>query len=159
MKLAIYGNRPAFRSGSRPIPPIGTLQRAVDYKRNPVSRETMAGLLERVAGPGWKIADADTDLTDALIASAEALVLLWPDPNGFGWLSIERRVFRLKRAEATVHVLNGRGRWFALTPPMRRRFQLRRAAQRVWLVEGAFILTGVILAIPLTLYDLVRGRR
>ena len=133
------------------------IQRTVDFKRNPRSAAYMSALASHVGRDTWTVVQAGA-VTDAEIAQASQLVLLWPDANGFGWSQLSRRVFRQKRSDARVSVLNGRGRFFELTPSARRRFAVRRLIQRTWVGEAAFMIIGLAISIPLAAWDAVRGR-
>jgi hypothetical protein len=134
-----------------------TLQKALDYKRNPRSHAYMSALAGDIGDGKWSVID-DSDLTDQQISGASGIVLLWPDANGFGWEGITRRINRSKRPEARVHVLNGRRRYFELTLPFRLRFAIRRAIQRMWLGEIAFMTAGLVIAAPLAAWDKLNKR-
>src|SRR5215210_5157716 len=105
------------------------LRRASEVKRNPRSHDYMEALAREVGGGEWTLADDNDELTDALIRGASRIVLLWPDATGLGSAAVEDRVARVKSAATPVFVLNGRRRYFELTPEMRRRFRSRRFMQ------------------------------
>lgn len=89
-------------------------------------RAFMVALADEYACGDLTVVDDGPALTDQLIHAAERIVLLWPDGDGLGWSPIERRVWRAKRPDAAVSVLNGRRRAFALTKMLWLRFQARR---------------------------------
>jgi hypothetical protein len=160
MRLAVLATPTAFDAGHPAPAPLRTLQRAVDYKRNPRSREYMRALLAEEGGD-WTLLEverADEVPIDA-VAAADRILLLWPDANGYGWRDIEARVLSARRPGVPIEVLNGRRRRFPLTPAMHRRFVARRAVQRLWLGETAFVAAGVVAGLPLMLWDAARGHR
>jgi hypothetical protein len=134
------------------------LRRASELKRNPRSRDYMEVLAREVGCGEWTLADDNDQLTDAMIRDASRIVLLWPDATGLGSASLEDRVARVKSAATPVFVLNGRRRYFELTPEMRRRFRRRRFMQRFWIGEAAFFAAAVAIGLPLAAWDLIRGR-
>jgi hypothetical protein len=158
MQLAILAQPNAFDPERRRGRAVDTLHRAVDYRRNPRDREYMMALARREGRGAWTIVEDGPALTDAALRDAESIVLLWPDGNGYGWTAIERRVWRTRRPDAVVSVLNGRQRSFELTPSLWRRFRLRRALERSWVGEVAFLSAGVLVGLPLLMWDTIRGR-
>jgi hypothetical protein len=84
------------------------------------------------------------------------VVLLWTDANGIGCSPLERA---LKRRGARVWVLNGRRRFFELTPGRRRLLLYRRALEKFLLGEVLFTLVFFLITPALVAWDAVRGRR
>ena len=134
------------------------LHRSNEFKRNPRSRDYMDALAREVGGGEWTLAEDNEQLTDAMIRGASRIVLLWPDANGADTAVLEERVARVKAAGTPVFVLNGRRRYFELTPEMRRRFRWRRLVQRSWIGDAAFFAAAVAIGLPLAAFDMMRGR-
>jgi hypothetical protein len=160
MDLAIHA--PATKADVGRAGPAGRIRRGLwrsnEWKRNARSREYMEALAGEVGAGRWHVVDGDAGLTDAMIRDASRIVLLWPDANGSGSGEIGRRVARLKTPTTPVYVLNGRRRHFELTPRMRRRFALRRLLQRFWAGEAVWFAAALMIGLPLTAWDLLRGR-
>jgi hypothetical protein len=91
--------------------------------------------------------------------TAEEIWLLWPDGNGYGWSKVERSVWKSKRPKVKLVVLNGRRRFFELTPKIRRMYQLRRILERLWVGEVGFTLVLLLIAPFLVGWDFARGRQ
>jgi hypothetical protein len=110
----------------------------------------------------WAV-DADTDWTrqgslmrDLRARHYDAVVLLYPDGNGLGWMSLEQRLGRLG---VPMVALNGRRRLFTFDKPTRRALRLRRALERSWLVEAAVIAGVVPIGLALAAYDAITLRQ
>ena len=58
--------------------------------------------------------------------------MLYPDSIGLGWSRIERYFLK---SGCTVMVLNGRGRFFELTPKVRRKLKFLRFLELSFVVE------------------------
>ena len=86
--------------------------------------------------------------------AADVTVLLYPDAIGLGFAPLERRL-----RGRTLRVLNGRRRDFALDERAQRELALRRFLERTMLVEAIALPLFLILAVPMLVFDLVRGRR
>jgi hypothetical protein len=97
-------------------------------------------------------------VSDARVAGADNIVLLYADSIGMDFGAIERNIvshWPLKR----VLVLNGRRRMFRLDPDMRRRLALRRFLEVSRLPEIAFLLAFFIATPVLLLLDTMKSRR
>jgi len=87
----------------------------------------------------------------------EQIILLWPDGNGMGWSSIERKVIRAKNATARVYVLNGRRRLFELQRRIWRGYKVRRFLEKSFLLESGVLVVFLVTAPILALWDFVIG--
>lgn len=160
MKLAVL----AFPD-LRPLNPTTAIGRAVGklvkvgrFKRNARTSEYMKSLAAEHLGPECEFVDAGPGLPERL-ARASEVVLLWPDGNGYGWSPVERAVLGTKNSATRVFVLNGRRRYFELTPPVLRAFRTRRVLARFWIGE-ILIASALLLISPgLVAWDWARGRR
>lgn len=154
----------AFPDGSAPTPPspgdsvLNKLNRIARYKRNPRPHEYMRQVVASLL-PHARVIEIDRAIPAAAIAEAPHIVLLWPDAIGYGWAFLERQVFKLKRADASVHALNGRRRTFRLTAGTLFRLRVRRLAERLWLGEAAMALALLVAAPFLVVWDFARGHR
>jgi len=90
------------------------------------------------------------------IRNGAEVVLLWADANGIGCSPLERQ---LKRQGARILVLNGRRRFFELTPRRRRLLQCRRALEKFLLGEVLFTIVFFLVTPGLLAWDALRGRR
>jgi hypothetical protein len=128
-------------------------------RRNPRTAQYMAALIEGRGNAGTvvRVTDAQT-LDPRQLGAARTIVLLWRDGNGCGWSRVERIVFRHKRPECPVLVLNGRRREFVLTPSIRRTYLLRRFVEKTLLPEMAAFMAFVLLSPLLVAWDVLRGR-
>ena len=138
-------------------PALELLRRGSRYKRNPRDAAYMRALLEETYGGGAAVVAAPA-LAPAALRGAREVVLLWPDGNGFGWASVERRVQAWKSRSCRVFVLNGRRRRFELTPAIRAAYLVRRMLERFWVGELAFSLVFLIASPLLVSWDLLRRR-
>lgn len=102
--------------------------------------------------------DADPDWRRSL-AGATSVVLLYPDPIGFGFRAVERAAREAMAAHGTLRALTGRRREFQLSRSMRFHLGLRRLLTRCLVVEA--VLGGALLvATPfLVAVDRLSGRR
>jgi len=91
-------------------------------------------------------------MSDLQSRGYDAVILLYPDGNGSGWSSLERRLGRLGRP---IVVLNGRRRLFLLDAPTRRSLLMRRCLERSWLLESALIAAVVPVGLVLACYDAI----
>lgn len=136
---------------------LAKIDKVARYRRNPRTQEYM----RRLAGtmvPHATVIEASAGLAGAL-SNARHIVLLWPDAIGFGWMPLEREIFRTKPAGATVSALTGRRRRFQLTAPTLLGVRLRRLVERLWIGE-ALMAAGLLIAAPfLVVWDFARGRR
>lgn len=155
-RVALFMRPMAFADAGGSGRLTGALQRAVDWKRNARSRDYM---LMRLQEHGtWEVRDvADGDVPP--LDGAEEVCLLWPDANGFGWTATEQSVMKRTPPGTKVVVLNGRGRMFELTSAMRRRFQVRRLVQKLWLGEAAVLAAMLLVGVPAAAYDWARGHK
>lgn len=93
------------------------------------------------------------------LASADSIILLYPDSIGNGFAAIESEVAVGKQKWATVRVLNGRRRAFVLNGKTQRQLRLRRFFERTMLGE-AFFSIGFLAATPFfVISDLLRGKK
>jgi hypothetical protein len=86
--------------------------------------------------------------------AADTTVLLYADSIGLGFAPLERQL-----AGRRLRALNGRRRDFELDAPTRRALRVRRVLERTMLFEAVALPLFFLLAIPLALFDAVRGRR
>jgi hypothetical protein len=135
----------------------GRYWRAVIWKANPRSAEYMRDLFAGLV-PDGVVVDAGRGMAEAL-ATADRVLLLYPDAVGLGWGRIERAVRDAAPASSSIEVLNGRRRGFALDGGTRRALWLRRVLERTMLVE--LVAAGAIVggAPLLWALDALRGRR
>lgn len=138
--------------------PLALWRKAVWYKANPRTVDDMRRRLAAIC-PAAQFIDtqADPHWRDAL-ASAEVVVLVYPDSIGLGYAPLERAA-RRAATHASFSVVNGRSRHLHFDG--RARFALRTRRFLEWtmlpeLVAGAVILlaTPILLAV-----DAARGRR
>lgn len=118
----------------------------------------MKDLVQSLFGADCEWVEAH-DLRRDQVRAATEIVLLWPDGNGYGWLVTECKVLAWKAHGARLLVLNGRRRFFALTPGRWLAYGLRRLAERFWMGELVFSLCFVVISPPLVVWDWVRGHR
>lgn len=156
--LAFPDGTPVSLPSSSPRRVLAILDKVARYRRNPRSRDYMRALAA-AAFPGGDLLEMDRDVPAARIASASHVVLLWPDAIGHGWSSIERAVFRARRAGTRVSALTGRRRRIELTGPTLLAFRIRRAAERLWFGEIAMTAALLLAAPVLVVWDLAKGRR
>ena len=135
--------------GYRALPgkrPRRIYRRTLWWKSNPRDRDYMRELFaERYP---------DAELHEGSDPpAAETTVLLYPDAIGLGFTPLERKL-----SGRDVRVLNGRRREFALDAPTRRSLRARRLIERTMLVEAIALPLFVLLALPMWLFDALRGR-
>jgi hypothetical protein len=149
------------------LPGMGALVRRLtddsNFRRHPRDASYMSQLVKETHGDAYtsrirQIADRDA-LAGLPLDNLSAIVLLWRDGNGTGWLPIERHVMRNKPARADVVVLNGRRRQFELTPAVWRAYRLRRFLGKSLIVEAGFFVAFVLTAPFLFAWDVARGYR
>jgi hypothetical protein len=149
------------------VPGLGTLLgRLTDdsvFRRHPRDARYMRELVGHAHGGQYlervRQVSGPRDLDAKALSSLRAVVLLWRDGNGTGWLPIERHVLRHTSGNARVLVLNGRRRQFELTPAARRAYLLRRFLGKSFVVEAAFFVGFLITSPFLFAWDQVRGHR
>ena len=137
----------------------GKFSRASRAKRCPRDADYLRGLAARHLDSSCRLVEVPEALDPQLLRSADEIVLLWPDGNGYGWSPVEWAVFRHKAPLAHVSVLNGRGRHFELTPRVLASYRLRRTLERFWVGELAFTVTFLAFSPLLVGWDLIKGRR
>jgi hypothetical protein len=161
LQLAILqppaADRPASRNPLGRV--LGRFSRACQARRNPRDPDYLRGLAARYLEPSCRLVEAPEALDSQWLRSADEIVLLWPDGNGYGWWPIERAVLRHKAPRARVSVLNGRSRRFELTPRLLAGYRLRRFLERFWVGEFAFTVAFLALSPFLVGWDLIKGRR
>lgn len=136
----------------------GRFRRAVAWKANPRSEGYMRARFAESIPDGRLVVWGEPTAADA-VRAAERVVLLYPDAIGLGWRPVERAVLGTVPRGATVEVLNGRRRRFALDPPTLRALRLRRVLEATMLLEVAAAPVIVALAPVLWAIDAMRGRR
>jgi hypothetical protein len=147
-------------AGGNPLARVrGKFARACIEKRYPRNADYLRGLAARRLDPSCRLVEVPEALEPQLLRSADEIVLLWPDGNGYGWSPVERVVFRHKAPLAQVSVLNGRGRRFKLTPRVLASYRLRRTLERFWVAEFAFTVAFLALSPLLVGWDMIRGHR
>lgn len=108
----------------------------------------------------FRVIDPATVSSDEFALMGDTvIVLLYPDAIGLGFGPLERRLRASLPMGATVHVLNGRRRSFALDGATCRALMLRRAIKRLLLGEMVFSLVFVAMTPILLVADWMRGRR
>ena len=167
--LCIYHSPSAYRwlgelgNGAPPLLQslVGKLNSHIEGERNRRDQEYMKKLATAVL-PNWpsdytvfwdiqSIKEIDID-------GVGNIVLIWPDANGLSWSAIERYIFKNKSASVAVGVLNGRGRYFELTPSLWRKFKWRRFLEKGKVLEWA-MLVGFVIGTPfLLIWDIFRRR-
>jgi hypothetical protein len=148
---------PADYSAPRPGL-LGVWRRHLVANAGVRSCEYMEALFRDRFPHGEIVAVRDGRLPEDALATADAIVLLFPDPLGmdFGW--IERGV-AARWPEKRLLGLNGRRRFFPLDRFTRRRLGRRRLLAAFRLPEFAFFAMFVVVTPLLALVDLARGRR
>jgi hypothetical protein len=120
--------------------------RTLWWKSNPRDSEYMRSLFEE-RYPGAPLHEGSDP------PAADTTVLLYPDAIGLGFAPLERKL-----AGRDVRVLNGRRREFALDADTRRALRFRRFLERTMLVEAVALPLFVLLALPMWVFDALRGR-
>lgn len=134
-------------------------RRAVWFKANPRSEEYMRALFAERSPDGIFLnALSDTDWKSHL-ASADSILLLYPDSIGIGFAAIESEVAADKQKWATVRILNGRRRAFVFNGKVRRQLRLRRFFEQTMLGEALFTMGFLAVTPFFFISDLVRGRK
>ena len=127
------------------------------FKANPRNEDYMKQLFFKCCTDGDYVnADKDPEWYKR-IASADQLILLYPDSIGLGFRQIESQAFRFKQPWVSVHVINGRKRKFLLTGSTLRRLYLRRFLERWMIGEMMATLFFLILTPILALLDWMRN--
>ena len=96
-----------------------------------------------------------SNLSTINISAFEQIIILWPDANGMGWFNIEKQVFKAKKANAPVYVLNGRKRLFELSRALWRRYRFRRFLEKSFLLEFGVLVVFFMTAPSLALWDTI----
>jgi hypothetical protein len=122
-------------------------RRTLWWKANPRHPEYMRALFAERYPDGKLHEGAQPPL-------AETTVLLYPDAIGLGFGALERSL----RGRREVRVLNGRRRDFALDRPTLRALRARRLLERTMLFEVVALPLFVALAVPMWIFDALRGR-
>jgi hypothetical protein len=107
--------------------------------------------------PDWvgSVSALEADSPMPGLAVYDTVVIAYPDPLGFGWGGLERR---LRDAGASnIIVINGRRQVFTLTPETRSSLVRRRLFANCRLVELFFALAVVPVAACLALKDRLHG--
>ena len=144
--------------GARLIPgrvlrmPFTKLSGYHEYRRSPRSFPYMRDLIASTIGNIEHVAVHDMAIVSQ-VSKFEQIILLWPDGNGMGWFDIERQIFKEKRADARVYVLNGRRRLFELPRKQWRAFRLKRFLEKTFLLELGILLVFIVTAPFLALWD------
>jgi hypothetical protein len=112
----------------------------------PIS-ETARGFFKNL----WDVHD------QAALTNYDAAIFLYADPIGLGWNKTERAVERLGNLD--LYVLNGRRRLFKWDASTRERLNWRRFLELSWIAETSLAVLTTLAAIPLMIYDLVKGSK
>jgi hypothetical protein len=146
----------------RPLPERNLVDlycKGFQYKANPRD-ELYMNILFDEHFPGAQLVYPQKDLAwDRNLAEADSIVLLYPDAIGLGYSKIEKLVFKKKRESASVNVLNGRRRLFALTPSMLWKLRWRRFLERFMVCEFLFMFIFVFVTPIFLVIDFMRGKR
>ncbi|HYE16225.1 MAG TPA: hypothetical protein VD968_17435 [Pyrinomonadaceae bacterium] len=154
--LGVFHN--PWRDDYDPRRSIGELyRRAVWLKANPRSETYMRALFKERYPEGRFVSTAED--WKARLASADTVVLLYPDSTGLGFSRVEREAFAGKKEWATVRALNGRRRDFVLSRRVLRQLRRRRFLEVTMLGEAAVVVPFVVVTPFFVLSDFVRGRR
>lgn len=148
--IAPYGGRyTGMRAKYRRLIWYTAAPRPEDYMRDLFHDAMSDGVFVRIDPEGqWK----------RRAASADVVVLLYPDAIGLGYLPVERQIARVRKAWAAVRVLNGRRRGFLLTPSVLAGLWLRRMLSRLLVGELVFTVFFVLITPIFLLLDLLRER-
>ncbi len=133
--------------------PIQMYKDVVRYKSNPRSSEIMKAMFKERFPTGVLV---NSDLK--MINTADEIVLLFPDAIGLHWEKLERTIKKQRASNAHVSCLNGRGRYFALTPRTHFSLRLRRLLERTLITEFLSSIAFVILTPVFLSYDLICRR-
>lgn len=160
---------PPYPSLSRlaAVPVVGALLKRLTsdsiFRRHPRDAEYMRNLVTHAHGAQYvqRVQQVTNphDLDRHALKALCAVVLLWRDGNGTGWLPIELHVLRYRAEGARVLVLNGRRRQFELTPSAWAAYLLRRFLGKSLAAEALFVVAFVIATPFLFVWDRAQGRR
>jgi len=160
--IAIYRAAPSLAPGSDTRPPK-SISRRLDnirrYKQARRSAEYMRALVVERAGPDVVFVEAATIPSREQLGESGKVFLLWDDAIGAGWGLADLKVMLRAPRSATVTVLNGRRRSFALTPMSLAGTWARRFFEATFLGELAFTIVFMVVSPFIVGLDLVRGRR
>jgi hypothetical protein len=132
--------------------------RAQRFQANPRTEKYMQASFAR-RWPHGRFVIAAQQTLPAEVRRATTVVKLYPDAIGRRLAWLDRAVSRQASSEATIIVLNGRGRSYLWSAAVRRRLAVRRLLESAMLMECAAVAV-LFLATPfLLLWDTVRGRR
>ena len=160
--IAIYRAAASLGPEGDPRPPK-SISRRLDnirrYKQARRSAEYMRALAVEHAGADVVFVDAADVMSSGRLDGAGRIFLLWDDAIGAGWGLGDLKVLMNAPSSATVTVLNGRRRSFALTPRSLAGAWARRFLEASFLGELVFTIAFVIVSPFIVGLDLVRGRR
>jgi hypothetical protein len=130
-----------------------------EYRGNPRSLAYMKDLAGHYVGNVDQGTIGDPSMLRK-IPTVEQIILLWPDANGMGWFRLERHVFKKKKSNSLVYVLNGRRRLFELTRRQWRTIAFKRFLEKSFLLEFGVLMLFMVTAPLLALWDsILRGVR
>jgi hypothetical protein len=142
---------------------VGRLSDDSIFRRHPRDTQYMRDLVAHAHGAEYVPRIREVTRAKALgreaLGDRRAVVLLWRDGNGTGWLPLESRVMRYKSPTTRVLVLNGRRRQFELTGNAWAAFLLRRFMGKSLIVEALFAVAFVVSSPLLAAWDRARGHR
>jgi hypothetical protein len=134
-------------------------RRAIWLKANPRDEAYMRALfLERYPHGTFFDADRDPAWRNHL-ATADTVVMLYPDAIGINFAGLESEVERGKKTWAGVRVLNGRRRDFVWSRQARGQLRRRRFVERAMLGEALLIVAFAAATPFFVVADLLKGRR
>jgi hypothetical protein len=157
----------AIMRGEEVLPSAGGIgnkfRRLLHARRAPRGEAYMRRLASETLGPDHDLivlsdGDAGAQLQQHGIANRKRVVLMWPDAIGAGWSGVEGTIRNSMASSATLHALNGRRRFFELTPGTLSTVRTRRAIEKMWIGEIGFIVVLLLVAPFLVVWDLARGR-
>jgi hypothetical protein len=93
------------------------------------------------------------------IRQADRVVLLYPDPIGFGFSRVEREVRKRNPRSAELRFLNGRSRTLPLSGKVRAQLALRRLLIRFFVFEALAVIPFFAATLYFAASDAVRGRK
>jgi hypothetical protein len=125
----------------------------------PRTREYMKELFEKEYQTGSFLEIENNSSWANQVCEADIIVLLYPDPIGYGFNRIEKQVLQLKDPKCALWALNGRRRKILLNLRTRNALFFRRMIRKFMVVE-VFLSALFVLVTPfLVVVDQWRGRK
>lgn len=125
----------------------------------PRTREYMKNLFEKKYPTGSFLeVGNNTSWTDQ-VSDADSIVLLYPDPIGYGFNKIEKQILQLKDSRCALRALTGRRREILLNPRTRNALSFRRLIRQLMIVEILLSTLFVLVTPFLVVFDQLRGRK